>query len=128
MDAVLYIHGKGGSAAEVGHYKRLFPSCEMIGIEYKSSAPWDAGKEIYDSVREQALDHEHDFLIANSIGAYYAMIAEIERLVDHAYFISPIADMEKLITDMMDQSGVTEPELREKSVIHTDLGEDLSWE
>ena len=25
-DAVLYIHGKGGSAAESDHYKTLFPN------------------------------------------------------------------------------------------------------
>lgn len=67
-------------------------------------------------------------LIANSIGAFFAMNADIEKQIDHAYFISPIADMEKLITDMMVWAGVTESELRERRVIHTDFGEDLSWE
>ena len=49
MDAVIYIHGKGGTAAEAEHYKHLFPACDLIGIAYKGSAPRDAGKEIHDA-------------------------------------------------------------------------------
>lgn len=30
--AVLYIHGKGGTAAEAEHYRPLFPDCEVIGF------------------------------------------------------------------------------------------------
>ena len=50
-----------------------------------------------------------------------------ETLVDEAYFISPVADMEKLICDMMQWSHVSERELEEKSEIKTDFGETLSW-
>ena len=32
-DAVLYIHGKGGSAAECEHYRPLFPDFEVIGLD-----------------------------------------------------------------------------------------------
>ena len=35
--AVLYIHGKGGSAAEADHYKELFTSYEVIGLDYKTN-------------------------------------------------------------------------------------------
>ena len=45
-----------------------------------------------------------------------------------AYFISPIVDMEKLITDMMAWANVTEDDLKRRGVICTDFGEDLSWE
>ena len=31
MNAVIYIHGKGGSATESEHYKPLFPDSEVIG-------------------------------------------------------------------------------------------------
>lgn len=37
-----------------------------------------------------------------------------ETLVDRAYFISPIVDMENLICNMMQWSNVTEQELAEK--------------
>lgn len=128
MNVILYIHGKGGSAAEVEHYKNLFPSCEAVGLEYKNFTPWDAGKEMHDAIVELKLNYDKVILIANSIGAYFAMNADIEGEVAHAYFISPIVDMENLITDMMGWAGVTEAELQEKGIIHTDFGEDLSWE
>ena len=128
MDAVLYIHGRGGSAAEAEHYKLLFPSCDVIGIAYKSDTPWGAGKELQDACSALNLAHDRVILIANSIGAFFAMHADIEREIAHAYFISPIVDMEKLIRDMMGWAGITEPELQKKGTIHTDFGEDLSWE
>ena len=68
------------------------------------------------------------FLIANSIGAFFSMHADIDSLIEKAYFISPIVDMEKLITDMMAWANVTEDELKKQGVIHTGFGEDLSWE
>jgi len=35
--------------------------------------------------------------------------------------------MEKLITDMLNWAVVTESELRKREIIHTEFGEDLSW-
>lgn len=45
------------------------------------------------------------------------MNADIERYVAHAYFISPIVDMEKLITDMMGWANVTEPDLQGRRIL-----------
>ena len=56
------------------------------------------------------------------------MCAGIGHLTSRAYFISPIVNMEKLITDMMQWANVTEAELKSKGVIHTAFGEDLSWQ
>ena len=128
MDAVIYIHGKGGSAEEAEHYNLLFPSCNVIGLEYKSFTPWEAGMEIHAAVKELNAGYDRIILIANSIGAYFSMNADIERYVTHAFFISPIVDMEKLISDMMGWAGITESELQKNGTIHTDFGEDLSWE
>ena len=41
MNALLYIHGKGGSVMESEHYKLLFPNCEVIGLDYQTFTPWD---------------------------------------------------------------------------------------
>ena len=49
------------------------------------------------------------------------------RVVDAAYLISPVADMEKLIRSMMAGADVTEQELAEKQEIPTPFGETLSW-
>lgn len=127
-NAVLYIHGKGGSAEESGHYKPLFPGCEVLGLDYQSFTPWETGKEIHAAVEKLSAERESVTLIANSIGAFFSMHAGIGAMVQKAYFISPIVDMERLILDMVTWAGVTEAQLEEKGVISTPFGEDLSWE
>ncbi|MDO4536935.1 MAG: alpha/beta hydrolase [Coriobacteriales bacterium] len=128
MDVVAYIHGKGGCAAEAKHYKQLFASRDVIGLAYEGATPWDAGKEIHETIATLKEKYDSITLVANSIGAYFSMNADVEKYVTHAYFISPIVDMEKLITNMMGWAGVTEPELQERGSVRTDFGEDLSWE
>ena len=125
---VVYVHGKGGSAQEAEHYKSLFPKDELIGFDYRSQTPWEAKKEFLTFFTEQRNRCEHLTLVANSIGAFFALSSLDETLVDRAYFISPIVDMEALIGNMMQWSNVTEQALAEKREIATDFGETLSWE
>ena len=83
--------------------------------------------EIHAAAEKLKSEHKSIILIANSIGAFFSMNAEIEDLICKAYFISPIVDMEKLIINMMLWANVTEADLKAKGVIRTDFGEDLSW-
>ena len=124
--AVLYIHGKGGSADEAAHYAPLFPSCAVIGLDYKTFTPWETGKEIRDAVEALRQQYDRVCLIANSIGAFFSMHASVDALVAHALFISPVVDMEKLIADMLAFANVTEAELRKRGTVQTDFGETLS--
>ena len=126
-DLVLYIHGKGGNAAESEHYRPLFPGYMVMGLDYQFS-PWETGTEIRDAVEKLKNGYENITLIANSIGAYFSMDAGIDGLIDRAYFISPIVDLERLIRDMMTWANVTDQQLKEKKVISTNFGEDLSWD
>ena len=128
MNLVLYIHGKGGSPAESEHYKSLFPEYHVIGLDYQTFTPWATGKEIHTAVSEFKNEYEKIILIANSIGAFFCMNADISEWIEKAYFISPIVDMEKLILNMMSWANVTEEELKIKGIIPTAFGEDLSWE
>ena len=125
---ILYVHGKGGSAEESEHYKPLFSGDEVIGLDYQTFSPWETGQEIRSAVYELARKYEDICLIANSIGAFFSMNAEIDGLIQKAYFISPIVDMEKIIMDMMTWANVTEAELQAKGTISTEFGADLSWE
>ena len=113
---IVYVHGKGGSAQEAEHYKSLFPKDEVIGFDYRSQTPWQAKKEFFAFFTEQRGRCEHLTLVANSIGAFFALSSLDETLVDRAYFISPIVDMENLICNMMQWSGVTEQELALTSI------------
>ena len=127
-DLIVYVHGKGGSAQEAEHYKSLFPKDEVIGLNYRSQMPWDAKIEFRTFFAEKKKQCKHLTLVANSIGAFFALSSLDETLVDRAYFISPIVDMENLICNMMKWSNVTERELAEKREIATNFGETLSWE
>ena len=126
-ESMIYVHGKGGSAEEAEHYKPLFPNCEVIGFDYRSQTPWEAKEEFPAFFAEQRQRGDRLTLIANSIGAFFAMSAPGEAPVDRAYFISPVVDMENLIGNMMRWANVTEQELAEKREIATDFGETLSW-
>ena len=126
-NVIIYIHGKGGCAEEAGFYRRLFPSCAVIGFDYKSETPWEAVKEFRRFFKASAKKYEAVSLIANSIGAYYAMAALEGQPIEKAYFISPVVDMEALITGMLAAEGVTEAELQARQEIPTAYGEVLSW-
>ena len=128
MKTVLYVHGKGGAAGECEHYRPLFPNRKVVGLDYKSCTPGETGAEIREAVLGLKESSEKPLLIANSIGAYFSLHAGIDGLISRAYFISPVVDMEALITGMMRAEGVCEDELRERGVIPTAFGEDLSWE
>lgn len=124
---VIYVHGKGGAAEEAGHYKPLFPQSEVIGFDYHAQTPWGAKAEFPQFFAQQRKRCDRLELIANSIGAFFSMSSLDESLVDRAYFISPVVDMEKLIGGMMTWAGVTEQALAEKLEIPTSFGETLSW-
>lgn len=126
--AVLYVHGKGGNAAEAEHYKKLFPAADVFGFDYKAENPWEAKEEFPQEFRRLKSKYKNLILIANSIGAYFSMSAEISDCISKAYFISPIVSLERLIENMMLWAGVSESTLKEKKIIKTDFGEDLSWD
>lgn len=125
---VLYVHGKGGTAAEADHYKPLFPDHDVVGLDYRAKTPWDAKLEFPTLFQTLSVGYDRVILIANSIGAYFSMCALPQEKIQRAYFISPIVDMEKLIRNMMLWAHVSEEELREKKTIQTAFGETLSWE
>lgn len=125
--AVIYIHGKGGNAAEAEHYFPLFPDAEVMGFSYHAQTPWEAVKEFSEHFTQLEAQFDSIVLIANSIGACFALNALSGRKIQRAYFISPVVNMERLILDMMQWAGVSEEELRKQGTIETAFGETLSW-
>ena len=125
--AILYVHGKGGNAGEADRFRANCSGFDVLGVDYRGELPWEAAPQIaaaYDEARRQ---YDHIILLANSIGAYFAMLALQDQAPDRALFVSPVLDMERLILDMMGWAGVSEQELREQGEIPTDFGETLSW-
>lgn len=126
-ELVLYIHGKGGNPGEAGHYRPLFPEAEVVGLDYKAQTPWEARAEFPPLFDRLSRPYSSVTLIANSIGAFFAMNALSEKPVKRAFFLSPVVDMERLVADMMQGAGVSEEELRRRGEIATPFGETLSW-
>ena len=125
---LIYIHGKGGTAEEAERYKHIFPDYDVWGADYKAQTPWEAQEEFGQFFDLFSAEHKDIIIIANSIGAFFAMNALSGKNIAKSYFISPIVDMEKLILDMLQWAGVSERELLKKGTIETDFGETLSWE
>ena len=125
--AVLYIHGKGGSHLEVEQYRKNCPDYDMIGVAYDEYLPWIVQHQIQEAYNKAQQKYDSIYIIANSIGAYFAMLALQDFPIEKALFISPVVDMEQLILDMMGWAGVSETELKEKEEIPTDFEETLSW-
>lgn len=126
--AILYIHGKGGNANEAEHYKPICSGYDVFGMDYCSETPWEAKDEF--PILFDTLGGKYDsvIIVANSIGAFFAMNALQNKNIEKALFISPIVNMEKLIGDMMIWARVTEAELCDRKEILTEFGETLSWE
>ncbi|MCL1941117.1 MAG: alpha/beta hydrolase [Synergistaceae bacterium] len=69
-------------------------------------------------------------LYGSSLGAYFSLLAYTHKIfpLGKCLFLSPVLDMERLIRNMMEWSGVNEQELEEKREIATPMGETLYWD
>ena len=47
--AIIYVHGKGGSALEAERFKKNCPGFEMIGVDYREYLPWVVEKKVRDT-------------------------------------------------------------------------------
>ena len=124
---VIYVHGKGGCAEEAKHYHPLFPDSDVIGFDYHAQTPWEAKEEFPRFFDLHSEGYDSVILIASSIGAFFSMNALGEKNISQAMFVSPIVDMERLITDMMIWSKVTEEELESKKEIPSPV-DTLRWD
>lgn len=135
----LYIHGKMGCKEEASLFAEIVCARgyqvlsmdlpghgERVG-EMERFVPWEVVPElqaVYGSAQQR---WEKISLYANSIGAYFSLLAFREAKLEKSLFVSPILDMEKLIRDMMGWAGVTQERLKEAGEIPTAFGETLSW-
>ena len=126
--AILYIHGKGGNPKEAEYYNAFFKEYDVIGFNYFSQSPWEAKKEFPELFDKLCGAYKSVTVIANSIGAFFAMSALADIKIEKAYFISPVVDMERLIWNMMQWANVTEDDLQKQKEIQTSFGETLSWD
>ena len=135
----LYIHGKMGCKEEAGRFAEIVcqKGYQVLSIdlpghgeraqEMERFVPWEAVPELR-TVYDYSKEHWKSVsLYANSIGAYFSLLAFREDKIEKSLFVSPVLDMEKLIGNMMGWAGVTREQLQEAGEIPTAFGETLSW-
>ena len=135
----LHIHGKKGCKEEAAHFAEIVcpKGYQVLSIdlpghgertgEMERFVPWEVVPElqaVYGFARQR---WKKISLYANSIGAYFSLLAFREFKLEKSLFVSPILDMEKLIRDMMGWAGVTQEQLHQAGEIPTTFGETLSW-
>ena len=56
-----------------------------------------------------------------SIGAYFELLAFQDMEIEHAWFLSPVTDMERIIRDLMQYCRITEEEFRARVRVDNDI-------
>ncbi len=137
--AYLFVHGKLGFKEEAETFEAIAcpTGIQVLAVDLPEHGarkemrdafnPWTVVSELRSVMAYMKTRWNEVSLHANSIGAYFSMLAFGDAELHKALLVSPIVDMEKLISDMMNWAGVTDAELREKGEIPTDFGETLSW-
>ena len=137
--AFLFVHGKGGNKEEAALLAEM--ACEkgwdVVGIdlpgfgqrtaEAERFVPWEAGPELREVYAELKTRYSAVALFANSIGAYFSLLALGDKALERALFVSPVTNMERLILRMMEWAAVTPDQLEKEREIPTAFGETLSW-
>lgn len=67
-------------------------------------------------------------LFANSIGAYFSLMAYKDEKIEKALFLSPVVDMRRIIENMMKWFDVSEEKLKAEKEIPTPVGQRLYWD
>ncbi|WP_018753023.1 alpha/beta hydrolase [Paenibacillus sanguinis] len=67
-------------------------------------------------------------LWANSIGAYFSLLAYKDESLKQSLFLSPVVDMGRLIQNMMQWFAVTEEQLHRDKELATPMGQTLYWD
>lgn len=134
----VFLHGQMGCKEEAEAFARATcpKGIQVLSLDLpghgerqtwgEELVPWTAVPDIQAALNWAKRRWKTISLRANSIGAYFAMLAF--DAPSRALLVSPILNMEGLILTMMGWAGVTEEQLRERGEIATSFGQTLSWQ
>ena len=136
----LYVHGKNGSKEEALDFAEL--ACpagyQVLALDLPEHGerknaperllPWVVLPELQLIYQYAKVHWRSVSLRATSIGAWFSMLALQAKPLRSALLLSPVVDMEDLITNMMQWANVSEAQLKEAGEISTDFDETLSWQ
>ena len=135
----LYVHGKNGCKEEAERFANTACAAgwQVLAIDLPEHGarkdrpeqllPWAVVPEIQAVYTRMQPVWPHIRLYGVSIGAWLAMQALQEDAPEKTLLVSPVVDMNALITNMMQGAAVTEEQLQAAGKIPTSFGETLSW-
>lgn len=135
----LFVHGKCGYKEEAEAFAALacprgwqvmavdLPEHGSRKGEKNTFDPWHVVPELQALCAYARARWSRTALRANSIGAWFSLLAFQGENLEPCLFVSPILNMEGLIRRMMQWAEVTEKELKDREIIETAFGETLSW-
>lgn len=137
IQGYLFLHGQMGRKEEAEDFAQTAcpKGVQVLAIDLPAHgerrdrseelAPWTAVPDIRAALEWAGHRWKKVSLRANSIGAYFAMLAF--DTPSRALLVSPVVDMGGLILTMMGWAGVTEEQLQEQGEIATSFDQTLSW-
>ena len=136
----VFVHGKASCKEEAERFAGLVAAkgCQVISFDLPEHGErkddpraCDVHNGIADLQTIMAFVRERWSridLFANSLGAYFSLMAYRDLRFEHCLFSSPILNMQRLIENMMRWFDVTPERLEKERVIETSFGEPLSWD
>lgn len=136
----LYIHGQGGNKEEAASFANLVGpnGWQVISIDLPEHGerkgekdcfdPWHAVSELQSVMEYVKKRWTRVALFANSIGAWFSMLGFPNEKIEKCMFVSPLLDMQKLITTKMNAENISETQLEREKIIPIPFGPPLSWE
>lgn len=136
----LFIHGQGGNKEEAQAFAQIAEECgyQVMSMDLPEHGdrkgqeppldPWHAVPELKKVMEYAKGRWDRISLRATSIGAWLSLLSFPNERLENCLFVSPVLDMERLISNMMQWAGVSEERLERERVIPTTFGQTLSWE
>ncbi|MCC0702213.1 alpha/beta hydrolase [Clostridioides sp. ES-S-0049-02] len=136
----IYIHGQCGYKEEAEIFANIAVNhgWQVLSIDLPkhgerkeeniSFDPWNVVPELLAIMKYAKSNWNQIALYANSIGAWFSMLSFENENLEECVFVSPILDMQQLISNMMFWANVSEEQLKHELIIPTSFGHTLSWE
>ena len=136
----LYVHGQGGDKEEAGLFAAIACGCgwQVLSVDLPGHGerkaeqdcfdPWHIVPELREVMEFAVRGWGQISLFALSIGAWFTMQSFTGKEFQKCLFVSPVVDMARLITRMMEWADVSEAQLEKEGVVPTFFGQTLSWE
>ncbi|WP_325200071.1 alpha/beta hydrolase [Oscillibacter sp.] len=137
---IVAVHGAQSSKTDVPFrlLAEAFPHCQVLSFDLPEHGDRRNGPALckppicvreLSAVLDYAESRWKDLgLFAVSMGAYFSLLACQGRSLSHAWFLSPVADMERLTRDMMGWFQISEARLEAEGSIPTPMGQTLYWD